>query len=48
MRGDGQYDRNMQHVLKDLIKFAVVDRKHLSTFKTKLVKVRNPLQYQVP
>jgi len=48
MRENGQYDRNMQHVLKGLIKFVVVDRKHLWTFETKLVKVWNPLQWHMP
>lgn len=40
MHEDSQYDRNMQYVLKGLIKFVVINRKHLSTFKTKLVNVK--------
>jgi hypothetical protein len=40
MHEDGQCDRNMQHLLNGLIKFVVVDGKHLSPSKTKLV---NPL-----
>jgi len=42
MHEDGHCDRNMQHLLTGLINFVVVDGKHLSTSKTKLVNIRNP------
>jgi D-aminopeptidase len=33
MHEDGQSDTNMHHVLNGLIKFVVIDGKHLSIFK---------------